>query len=207
MSAHIAASAPCTHSLFFAFQGRPPRSLGEFVDHIGQINALRTIISSRIRRSLHSQFRLLASGLNLACARGATGQRPIDQCWRRQARACRRLCVLSAWCLCASEEKRTRVAGIYSCITLLGIASPPGSWRLGGLPEMRRVRRRGAQPAAGARSSTASNHRRRRRPACGRDNWCRRLMRLTVVSSLHEAWDVAAAAADILATTLARCSP
>ena len=48
------------------------------------------------------------------------------------------VCSLSVWCLRASEEKRTRVAGIYSCIALLGIASPPGSWRLGGLPEMRR---------------------------------------------------------------------
>ena len=138
MSAHIAASAPCTHSLFFAFQGRPPRSLGEFVDHIGQINALRTIISSRIRRSLHSQFRLLASGLNLACARGATGQRPIDQCWRRQARACRRLCVLSAWCLRASEGRGTRSLAYICCEAFLGIASPPGSWKLHGLPEMRR---------------------------------------------------------------------
>ena len=83
--------------------------------------------------------RLLACLLSSLCARGATGNGPTDQCWRRQAEARRRLCVLSAWCLCASEEKRTRVAGIYSCITLLGIASPPGSWRLGSLPEMRRL--------------------------------------------------------------------
>ncbi len=113
-------------------------SLGEFVDHIGQINALRTIISSRIRRSLHSQFRLLASGLNLACARGVTGQRPIDQCWRRQARACRRLCVLSAWCLRASEGRGTGSLAYICGEAFLGIASPPGSWKLHGLPEMRR---------------------------------------------------------------------
>ena len=141
MSAHIAASAPCTHSLFFAFQGRPPRSLGEFVDHIGQINALRTIISSRIRRSLHSQFRLLASGLNLACARGATGQRPIDQCWRRQARACRRLCVLSASCLRVSEGRGTGSAAYIHVLPKRVLPGPPGSWRLRGLAEMRRCAR------------------------------------------------------------------
>ena len=64
-------------------------------------------------RSVHLPSRQLASWLGSVCARGGLGQRPIDQCWWRQARACRRLCVLSLWCLCASEVRGTRVVGIY----------------------------------------------------------------------------------------------
>ena len=116
----------------------PSRSPSLFIDQKCRRSLRWRVFECKISRSLHMPCRLLACLLSSLCARGATGNGPTDQCWRRQAEARRRLCVLSAWCLCASEEKRTRVAGIYSCITLLGIASPPGSWRLGGLPEMRR---------------------------------------------------------------------
>ena len=119
----------------------PSRSPSLFIDQKCRRSLRWRVFECKISRSLHMPCRLLACLLSSLCARGATGNGPTDQCWRRQAEARRRLCVLSAWCLCASEEKRTRVAGIYSCITLLGIASPPGSWRLGGLPEMRRGRR------------------------------------------------------------------
>ena len=122
----------------------PSRSPSLFIDQKCRRSLRWRVFECKISRSLHMPCRLLACLLSSLCARGATGNGPTDQCWRRQAEARRRLCVLSAWCLCASEEKRTRVAGIYSCITLLGIASPPGSWRLGGLPEMRRRAQHGA---------------------------------------------------------------
>ena len=138
-SAQEALSASADDSLYVARQVWPSRSPGFSIDQKCQSSLRWRVFECEVSRSLHLPCRQLASWLGSLCARGGLGQRPTGQCWRRQARACRRLCVLSAWCLCASEEKRTRVAGIYSCITLLGIASPPGSWRLGGLPEMRRL--------------------------------------------------------------------
>ena len=90
-------------------------------------------------RSLHMPCRQLALWPGSLCARGGTGQRPIDQCWRRQARACRRLCVLSASCLRVSEGRGTGSAAYICCEAFLGIVRPPGSWRLRSLPEMRRL--------------------------------------------------------------------
>ena len=97
------------------------------------------VFECELSRSLHLACRLLACVLQSLCARGATGQRPIDQCWRRQARACRRLCVLSAWCLRASEDKGTGSLAYICCEAFLGIVRPPGSWKLHGLLEMRRL--------------------------------------------------------------------
>ena len=114
------------------------RSPGLFIDQKWQSSLRWGVFECGLCRYLHMPCRQLALWPGSLCARGGTGQRPIDQCWRRQARACRRLCVLSAWCLRASEERGTGSVEYMCCEAFLGIASPPGSWRLRGLPEMRR---------------------------------------------------------------------
>ena len=141
-SAQEALSASQYDSMYVALQVWPSRRPGLFIDQTRQINRRWGVSACELSRSLHLLAGLLASWLQSLCARGATGQRPIDQCWRRQARACRRLCVLSAWCLRASEERGTGSVEYMCCEAFLGIASPPGSWRLRGLPEMRRIARR-----------------------------------------------------------------
>ena len=163
-SAQEALSASGDHSMHVARQVWPSRSPSLFIDQKCRRSLRWRVFECKISRSLHMPCRLLACLVSSLCARGATGNGPTDQCWRRQAEARRRLCVLSAWCLCASEEKRTRVAGIYSCITLLGIASPPGSWRLHGLAEMRR-HPYGYAPANASGWSDVSTS----VPACARD--------------------------------------
>ena len=113
--------------MYVARQVWPSRSPGLFL-HQKCRSSLRWGVSEcELSRSMHLACRLLACVLQSLCARGATGQRPIDQCWRRQARACRRLCVLSAWCLRASEGRGTGSLEYICCEAFLGIASAPGA--------------------------------------------------------------------------------
>ena len=127
--------ASADDSSYVARQVWPSRSPGFSIDQWCRSSLRWRVFECEVSRSLHLPSRQLASWLGSVCARGGLGQRPRDQCWWRQARACRRLCVLSAWCLCASEERGTRVGGIYIYIYIyreafLGIASLFGSWRL-----------------------------------------------------------------------------
>ena len=87
---------PGTDSMVCAIQGCLPRSLDEFIHLLGHCGRQRRLFECEVSSSPLLRFGRLASGCGCVCCRLGGGRGPKAQGSRRQARARRRFCGLSA---------------------------------------------------------------------------------------------------------------